>query len=134
MFDPLSYSKEGFAAILSRFKLDQPEPIRADPWITSSILQKSIRRGETGIAERAAEHRQIQRGFVVRRRVEHRRCGDAADGGCLSTMSAYFRSPCPMAEPTTRASHRSEGRPAGMCGAGEAGMLSEFTATAARRS
>ena len=31
-----------------------PEPIVADPWIVSSLLQKSIRRGETEIAQRAA--------------------------------------------------------------------------------
>jgi hypothetical protein len=30
------------------------EPIVADPWIVSSLLQKSIRRGETEIAQRAA--------------------------------------------------------------------------------
>jgi len=31
-----------------------PEPIVADPWIVSSLLQKSIRRGEIEIAQRAA--------------------------------------------------------------------------------
>jgi hypothetical protein len=31
-----------------------PEPIIADPWIVSSLLQKSIRRGEIEIAQRAA--------------------------------------------------------------------------------
>ena len=30
------------------------EPIAADPWVVSSLLQKSIRRGETEIAQRAA--------------------------------------------------------------------------------
>jgi hypothetical protein len=30
------------------------EPIAADPWIVSSLLQKSIRRGETEIAQPAA--------------------------------------------------------------------------------
>jgi hypothetical protein len=30
------------------------EPIAADPWIVSSLLQKSIRRGETELAQRAA--------------------------------------------------------------------------------
>ena len=30
------------------------EPINADPWIVSSLLQKSVRRGETEIAQRAA--------------------------------------------------------------------------------
>jgi len=30
------------------------EPIAADPWVVSSLLQKSIRRGETGIAQQAA--------------------------------------------------------------------------------
>ena len=30
------------------------EPISADPWVLTSLLQKAIRRGETEIAKRAA--------------------------------------------------------------------------------
>jgi hypothetical protein len=53
---PLSYSKGLFANLASKPNVNsrKPEPIRADAWIVSSILQKSIRRAEPDIAERAA--------------------------------------------------------------------------------
>jgi hypothetical protein len=44
------------------------EPIVADPWIISSLLQKSIRRGETKIAQRAALTLLKHRGSAIWRR------------------------------------------------------------------
>jgi hypothetical protein len=44
------------------------EPIVADPWIVSSLLQKSIRRGETEIAQRAALTLFRMRGSAIWRR------------------------------------------------------------------
>ncbi len=44
------------------------EPIAADPWIVSSLLQKSIRRGETEIAQRAAHTLFRFRGSAIWRR------------------------------------------------------------------
>ena len=44
-------------------------PIPADPWIISSLLQKSIRRGEVAIAQRAALTLLNQRGSVIWRRL-----------------------------------------------------------------
>jgi hypothetical protein len=37
------------------------EPILSDPWVVSSLLQKFIRRGDAGIAQRAAHTLQSQR-------------------------------------------------------------------------
>jgi hypothetical protein len=45
---------ERFASAVSQLHLGDPQPVRADPWIISSLLQKSIRRGESEIAQRAA--------------------------------------------------------------------------------
>jgi hypothetical protein len=45
------------------------EPIAADPWVISSLLQKSIRRGETEIARRAALTLFKHRGSSVWRRL-----------------------------------------------------------------
>ena len=44
------------------------EPMAADPWIVSSLLQKSIRRGETEIAQRAALTLLKLRGSAIWRR------------------------------------------------------------------
>jgi hypothetical protein len=45
------------------------EPIVADPWIVSSLLQKSIRRGEIDIAQRAALGLFKHRGSAIWRRL-----------------------------------------------------------------
>jgi hypothetical protein len=45
------------------------EPIAADPWLISSLLQKSIRRSETEIARRAAMTLSKHRGAAIWRRL-----------------------------------------------------------------
>ena len=45
-----------------------PEPIVADPWIVSSLLQKSVRRGEIEIAQRASLTLFRSRGSAIWRR------------------------------------------------------------------
>jgi hypothetical protein len=54
MRDELGEAKQRLACeIDSNFALPG-KPIAADPWVISSLLQKSIRRGETELAQRAA--------------------------------------------------------------------------------
>jgi hypothetical protein len=54
MLDLFAPCNERFASAVSQLHLGNPQPVRADPWIISSLLQKSIRRGESEIAQRAA--------------------------------------------------------------------------------
>src|ERR1700722_11604245 len=48
--------------------LSSLEPISADPWILTSLLQKAIRRGETEIAKRAANTLFALKGSAIWRR------------------------------------------------------------------
>jgi hypothetical protein len=54
MHDALDKPKQRLACEIDSNFVLQTKPIAADPWIISSLLQKSIRRGETKIAQRAA--------------------------------------------------------------------------------
>jgi hypothetical protein len=54
MHDALDGAKQRLACEIDSNLLLQSKPIAADPWVISSLLQKSIRRGETEIAQRAA--------------------------------------------------------------------------------
>jgi hypothetical protein len=54
MHDALDGAKQRLACEVDSNLLLQSKPIAADPWVTSSLLQKSIRRSETEIAQRAA--------------------------------------------------------------------------------
>jgi hypothetical protein len=54
MRDALSAAKHRLAREIDSKLTFPAAPIAADPWVISSLLQKSIRRGETEIAQRAA--------------------------------------------------------------------------------
>jgi hypothetical protein len=49
--------------------IELPKPVRLDPWATSSLLQKSIRRGDAALARRAGLTLYHQRGVAVFRRL-----------------------------------------------------------------
>jgi len=68
MDDALNESKRRFAQEpVSSRKLDI-EPLIADQWVTTSLLQKSIRRGEVKTAQRAAFTLFAQKGSAIWRR------------------------------------------------------------------
>jgi hypothetical protein len=54
MRDALCATKHRLAREIDSYSAVGCKPIPADPWVISSLLQKSIRRGETEIAQRAA--------------------------------------------------------------------------------
>jgi len=54
MHDVLGVAKQRLACEIDSNFVLQSKPIAADPWVISSLLQKSIRRGEMEIAQRAA--------------------------------------------------------------------------------
>jgi hypothetical protein len=54
MCDALGAAKQRLAREIDSNSVLPSKPIPADPWIVSSLLQKSIRRGEKEFAERAA--------------------------------------------------------------------------------
>jgi hypothetical protein len=54
MRDALGTAKPRLAREIDSVTALPSRPIATDPWIVSSLLQKSIRRGETEIAQRAA--------------------------------------------------------------------------------
>src|ERR1035437_7467181 len=68
MDDALTGAKQRFAQEpVSNRKLDI-EPLIADQWVIISLLQKSIRRGETETAQRAAFTLFAQKGYAIWRR------------------------------------------------------------------
>jgi hypothetical protein len=54
MRDVFGEAKQRLAREIDSHSALAEKPIAADPWVVSSLLQKSIRRGETEIAQRAA--------------------------------------------------------------------------------
>jgi hypothetical protein len=68
MRDLLGDARQRLAREIDTYSAPPLEPIVADPWIVSSLLQKSIRRGETEIAERAALTLFRLRGSAIWRR------------------------------------------------------------------
>jgi hypothetical protein len=68
MQDLFGEAKRRLASKIDSCSLPSIEPIAADPWIVSSLLQKSIRRGETEIAQRAALTLLKWRGSAIWRR------------------------------------------------------------------
>jgi len=64
----LGEARQQLAREIDSHSAQQNEPIVADPWIVSSLLQKSIRRGETKIAQRAALTLLKLRGSAIWRR------------------------------------------------------------------
>ena len=68
MDDALTESKQRFVQeFVSDWKLGI-EPLVADQWVTISLLQKSIRRGEVATAQRAAFTLFAQKGSAIWRR------------------------------------------------------------------
>src|SRR5580704_9466712 len=53
MIDAFATIKEHLAEEISREQDPEIQPLNADPWVISSLLQKSIRRGETEMAQTA---------------------------------------------------------------------------------
>jgi hypothetical protein len=54
MRDELGAAQQRLAREIDSNSALPSKPIATDPWVVSSLLQKSIRRGETEIARRAA--------------------------------------------------------------------------------
>jgi hypothetical protein len=69
MRDTLGAAKQRLAREIDSKSALPSKPIAADPWVVSSLLQKSIRRGETEIARRAALTFVKLRGASVWRRL-----------------------------------------------------------------
>jgi hypothetical protein len=69
MRDALGEAKQWLAREIDSHSALPDKPIAADPWIVSSLLQKSIRRGEAGIAQRAAFTFFKARGSAIWRRL-----------------------------------------------------------------
>ena len=68
MDDALTESKQRFAQELVSNRKLNIEPLIADQWVTISLLQKSIRRGEVATAQRAAFTLFAQKGSTIWRR------------------------------------------------------------------
>jgi hypothetical protein len=69
MRDALGEAKQWLAREIDSHSALPDKPIAADPWIVSSLLQKSIRRGEADIAQRAAFTFFKARGSAIWRRL-----------------------------------------------------------------
>ena len=68
MPDALAQAKQRLAPIFDTHEPLNLDPIVADPWVISSLLQKSIRRGEAEIAQRAAHTLFTLKGSAIWRR------------------------------------------------------------------
>jgi len=68
MRDLLADARQRLACEIDSHPAPLGEPINADPWIVSSLLQKSIRRGQKQIAQRAALTLLKLRGAAIWRR------------------------------------------------------------------
>jgi hypothetical protein len=68
MDDALTESKQLFVQELVSSRKRDIEPLVADQWVVSSLLQKSIRRGEVQTAQRAAFTLFAQKGSAIWRR------------------------------------------------------------------
>jgi hypothetical protein len=68
MRDLFGDARERLAREIDSHSAPLVEPIVAEPWIVSSLLQKWIRRGETEIAQRAALSLLKLRGSAIWRR------------------------------------------------------------------
>ena len=68
MDDALTESKQRFAREFVSGRKFGIEPLLADQWVTISLLQKSIRRGEVATAQRAAFTLFAQKGSAIWRR------------------------------------------------------------------
>jgi hypothetical protein len=69
MRDTLGAAKQRLAREIDSNSALPSKPIAADPWVVSSLLQKSIRRGERELAERAAFTFFHHKGAAVWRRL-----------------------------------------------------------------
>lgn len=68
MFDQLTQARSRLLSSLNRER-SVVEPLVADPWVANSLLQKSIRRGEVNVAQRAALTFLGHRGPAIWRRM-----------------------------------------------------------------
>jgi hypothetical protein len=69
MHDAFGRAKERLACELEFHSALAIRPIVADPWVISSLLQKSIRRGETDTAQRSARTFYQLKGSAIWRRL-----------------------------------------------------------------
>ena len=68
MIDAIAEAKCRLTSAFEKCERRCYEPIRAEPWVVSSLLQKAIRRGEKDIAQRAAQTLFALKGSAVWRR------------------------------------------------------------------
>jgi hypothetical protein len=68
MIDPLTQARDRLYSALDH-ETPVLRPLIADPWVVNSLLQKSIRRGEVEVAQRAALTFLRQRGSALWRRL-----------------------------------------------------------------
>ena len=112
-------AKQRLAAKLSDYDPPVLHPIEADPWVVSSLLQKSIRRGETEIAQRAAHTLFMLKGSAIWRRlmvIAYEDIGAGAADVLMMTIAAGT-------DAAWRKAHGGDGRVA----VALAGMLAEAT-------
>jgi len=101
MQDLLEDARERFKTAIADHVTSDCGSVAADPWIISSLLQKSIRRGETAIAQRAALTFLNLKGSAIWRRLtviafEDVGVGsiDAVTAGVAASSDAAFRKAC----------------------------------------
>ena len=101
MQDLLEDARERFKTAIADHVTSDCGSVAAGPWIISSLLQKSIRRGETAIAQRAALTFLNLKGSAIWRRLtviafEDVGVGsiDAVTAGVAASSDAAFRKAC----------------------------------------
>ncbi len=87
MPDGLAQAKQRLAQKVDSVDLASIEVIAADPWVISSLLQKSIRRGETAMAQRAAHSIFKLKGSTIWRRLMVIAFEDVGSG-CTDALTA----------------------------------------------
>lgn len=96
MSDPLADAKWRLATAFDQHCEVGVEAFRADQWVANSLLQKSIRRGEIDVAQRAALTFLAQRGSAIWRRfmiVAFEDVGAASPAAVATTVAASTDAP-----------------------------------------
>lgn len=108
MRDLLGDARQRLACEIDTYSPPLLEPIVADPWIVSSLLQKSIRRSEVEIAQRAALTLFGMRGSAIWRRFMVIAFEDVGIGSVDAvTMTVAAGSDAPLQKSLRRRSSRS---------------------------
>jgi len=91
MDDALDDAKQRFSQKLDCHQKTDIDPLSADQWVVSSLLQKSIRRGDTETAQRAAFTFFAQKGSAIWRRfmvIAFEDIGTASHNAVATTVAA----------------------------------------------